>query len=63
MRAAPQENGEGGRLFCAWVSRWVHCRDVALRDPGRLAVKREFYTKHTKDGCVFVFGLFFGFGL
>ncbi|OJT11508.1 hypothetical protein TRAPUB_11980 [Trametes pubescens] len=45
-----QEAGQGGTLFCAWVSRWAHYRDVAMRDPGRLAMKRDFYAKHAEDG-------------
>lgn len=49
---------EGGTLLCAWVSRWAHYRDVVMRDPGRLAAKREFYAQHAEDGCVFVFELF-----
>ncbi|KAI0659039.1 S-adenosyl-L-methionine-dependent methyltransferase [Cubamyces menziesii] len=42
--------GKGGTLFCAWVSRWAHYRDVAMRDPARLAKKRAFYAKHAMDG-------------
>ncbi|KAF7794018.1 hypothetical protein EIP86_005146 [Pleurotus ostreatoroseus] len=40
----------GGVLICAWVSRWAHYRDIAAKDPGRLALKQDFYGKHTKDG-------------
>ena len=43
----------GGVLICAWVSRWAHYRDVATRDPTRLALKRELYDKHTADGYGF----------
>ncbi|KAL1941554.1 hypothetical protein VTO73DRAFT_6993 [Trametes versicolor] len=53
VRPAPAQedsDGEGGTLFCAWVSKWAHYRDVAMRDPGRLAAKREFYAKHAEDG-------------
>ncbi|KAI0777550.1 S-adenosyl-L-methionine-dependent methyltransferase [Trametes elegans] len=42
--------GGGGTLFCAWVSRWAHYRDVATREPARLARKRAFYAKHAEDG-------------
>lgn len=42
---------ECGWLFCAWVSRWAHYRDVAMREPRRLAAKRAFYGLHAKDGC------------
>ncbi|KAI0349776.1 S-adenosyl-L-methionine-dependent methyltransferase [Trametes cingulata] len=49
--AGREEDDEGGgTLFCAWVSRWAHYRDVATRDPGRLAKKGEFYAKHAQDG-------------
>ncbi|KAI0325792.1 S-adenosyl-L-methionine-dependent methyltransferase [Cubamyces sp. BRFM 1775] len=41
---------KGGTLFCAWVSRWAHYRDVAMRDPARLMKKRDFYAKHAADG-------------
>ncbi|KAH9896716.1 hypothetical protein C8Q73DRAFT_421550 [Cubamyces lactineus] len=41
---------KGGTLFCAWVSRWAHYRDVAMRDPARLAKKSVFYAKHAVDG-------------
>ena len=40
----------GGTLFCAWVSRWAHYRDIALRDPGRLLARKEVYTQHARDG-------------
>ncbi|KAH8075998.1 S-adenosyl-L-methionine-dependent methyltransferase [Cristinia sonorae] len=39
-----------GSLFCAWVSRWAHYRDVAMRDPGRLSAKKESYAKHAIGG-------------
>ncbi|TCD64031.1 hypothetical protein EIP91_004665 [Steccherinum ochraceum] len=39
-----------GVLICAWVSRWAHYRDVAMRDPGRLHLKEDFYRKHASDG-------------
>lgn len=40
----------GGVLVCAWVSRWAHYRDVAVRDPVRLVKRREFYVQHALDG-------------
>ncbi|CAL1709345.1 unnamed protein product [Somion occarium] len=33
----------------AW-HRWAHYRDLATREPERLARKREFYEKHAQDG-------------
>ncbi|KAJ3519061.1 hypothetical protein NM688_g9358 [Phlebia brevispora] len=39
-----------GVLICAWVSRWAHYRDVAMRDPGRLALKPDFYKRHAENG-------------
>ncbi|KAI0646168.1 S-adenosyl-L-methionine-dependent methyltransferase [Trametes meyenii] len=50
VRHPEQDGGEGGTLFCAWVSRWAHYRDVATRDPGRLAKKKDFYAQHAQDG-------------
>ena len=41
---------DGGVLFCAWVSRYAHYRDLATREPARLARKREFYAQHAQDG-------------
>ncbi|KAI0367250.1 S-adenosyl-L-methionine-dependent methyltransferase [Pilatotrama ljubarskyi] len=49
-RADDDREERGGTLFCAWVSRWAHYRDVATRDPGRLARKKDFYAKHARDG-------------
>ena len=40
----------GGTLFCAWVSRWAHYRDVATREPARLAARKAFYAQHARDG-------------
>ncbi|KAI0635021.1 S-adenosyl-L-methionine-dependent methyltransferase [Trametes polyzona] len=44
------DSQEGGTLFCAWVSRWAHYRDVATRDPARLVRNKAFYAKHAEDG-------------
>ncbi|KAI0674170.1 S-adenosyl-L-methionine-dependent methyltransferase [Trametes maxima] len=45
-----EDGGVGGTLFCVWVSSWAHYRDVATRDPGRLAKKRDFYAQNAEDG-------------
>ncbi|TBU27358.1 hypothetical protein BD311DRAFT_807754 [Dichomitus squalens] len=41
---------DGGVLFCAWVSRYARYRDLALKEPARLARKPEFYARHAQDG-------------
>jgi len=37
---------QGGLIFCAFISIEAHLRDVAMRDPGRLVVQKEFYGKY-----------------
>ncbi|KAF5708043.1 Methyltransferase type 11 [Fusarium globosum] len=40
----------GGLIFCAFVSKEAHLRDVAMRDPARLVKQKEFYAAYLADG-------------
>lgn len=37
-------------LFTAYVTRHAHFRDLATKDPSRLALKSHFYKQHLVDG-------------
>ncbi|CAG9983579.1 unnamed protein product [Clonostachys byssicola] len=41
---------QGGLVFCAFVSKEAHLRDLAMRDPERLVKQKEFYAKYLTDG-------------
>jgi SAM-dependent methyltransferase len=40
----------GGILFASFVTIYVHLRDMASKDAGRLARELPFYQKYMKDG-------------
>jgi 2-polyprenyl-3-methyl-5-hydroxy-6-metoxy-1,4-benzoquinol methylase len=42
--AKPQE----GLVFCAFVSKEAHLRDLAMRDPARLVKQRDFYAAYVR---------------
>ncbi|KAI0032913.1 S-adenosyl-L-methionine-dependent methyltransferase [Vararia minispora EC-137] len=50
VAAAWQMVRRGGVLAVAFISRWAHYRDLAMREPARLAAKKAFYDKHYRDG-------------
>ncbi|KAI0077592.1 S-adenosyl-L-methionine-dependent methyltransferase [Panus rudis PR-1116 ss-1] len=50
IRQAWRMVAQGGSLFCAWVSRWAHYRDLAMREPQRLFRRKDFYAKHAQNG-------------
>lgn len=37
---------QGGLIFCAFVSKEAHLRDVAMRDPARLVKQKDFYAAY-----------------
>lgn len=39
---------QGGLIFCAFVSKEAHLRDLAMRDPARLVNQKEFYAKYVR---------------
>ncbi|CAH0042918.1 unnamed protein product [Clonostachys rhizophaga] len=41
---------QGGLVFCAFVSKEAHLRDLAMRDPARLVKQRDFYATYLTDG-------------
>ncbi|KAH8177995.1 methyltransferase domain-containing protein [Sarocladium implicatum] len=41
---------QGGFLFCAFISKEAHLRDVAMRDPARLLERKDFYAAYLADG-------------
>lgn len=38
----------GGFIFCAFISKEAHLRDIAMRDPARLLRQKDFYTKYVR---------------
>ncbi|KAF5985625.1 s-adenosyl-L-methionine-dependent methyltransferase [Fusarium coicis] len=44
--AKPQE----GLVFCAFVSKEAHLRDLAMRDPARLVKQKDFYAAYLANG-------------
>jgi SAM-dependent methyltransferase len=38
----------GGLIFCAFISKEAHLRDIAMRDPARLLRQKDFYTKYVR---------------
>ncbi|GAB5592821.1 hypothetical protein Unana1_07721 [Umbelopsis nana] len=43
-------NKSSGVLFTAFISRHAHFRDIATRDPSRLALKQDFYANLLQNG-------------
>lgn len=39
---------QGGLIFCAFVSKEAHLRDLVMRDPARLVNQKEFYAKYVR---------------
>ncbi|KAI6774908.1 hypothetical protein HG530_001666 [Fusarium avenaceum] len=37
---------QGGLVFCAFVSKEAHLRDLAMRDPARLVKQKDFYAAY-----------------
>lgn len=40
----------GGFILTAFVTMFAHLRDIANKDPGRLLLKKTFYTEYLKTG-------------
>jgi S-adenosylmethionine-dependent methyltransferase len=40
----------GGFILAAFVTMFAHLRDIATKDPGRLLLKKPFYTEYLKTG-------------
>ncbi|KAG9495618.1 hypothetical protein J7337_012172 [Fusarium musae] len=41
---------QGGLVFCAFVSKEAHLRDLAMRDPARLVKQKDFYAAYLANG-------------
>ncbi|KAG5656062.1 hypothetical protein KAF25_001632 [Fusarium avenaceum] len=41
---------QGGLVFCAFVTKEAHLRDLAMRDPARLVTQKDFYAAYLADG-------------
>jgi 2-polyprenyl-3-methyl-5-hydroxy-6-metoxy-1,4-benzoquinol methylase len=39
---------QGGLIFCAFVSKEAHLRDLAMRDPARLVKQKDFYVTYVR---------------
>lgn len=38
-----------GLVFCAFVSKEAHLRDIAVRDPARIVEQKDFYAKYVRN--------------
>ncbi|RYC79759.1 hypothetical protein BFJ63_vAg17355 [Fusarium oxysporum f. sp. narcissi] len=45
IRIAKPQNGF---IFCAFISREAHLRDLAMRDPARIVKQRDFYDQYVR---------------
>ncbi|KAF5599506.1 s-adenosyl-L-methionine-dependent methyltransferase [Fusarium pseudoanthophilum] len=41
---------QGGLVFCAFVSKEAHLRDIAMRDPAKLVKQKDFYAAYLANG-------------